>query len=1599
MSTYSLEFSQMSSSIQTKQLLGHMNHLSYLDYEDSYIDQIIDTFLFPLFSEIAFVVKIPQTIHIIHGVIQLIQIFVSCTFLGSSRIMPVTQNSINTLYGFVDLFIIRAKLTDSFPQLIILTVLFFVFFAWVCYVYFSFQATRVFNRVQLYITYIYCNIIIDVSLPFYVSAFTKCAIVSLEQGTNYSLIWTVGFFIMVSFIFLCFYFSNILTTETPILTKSVFTCWSYQFRNFLVIWVNLNCFLGPFSDVFPPYIILLSCFISFLFYLIITYMIYFFPFVYYYSNVVLGGCIGGSFISYIGNVARFYTNNNPILNHILVLLVVFVVWIVFYALYMKKEKDRIVKILSCPEDGSFLNERMKVERFDQIKFSSIYDVKKYLNIGLMFHCQYFIDYSFQKYIAENYADQSIIFKTCQFTAFFPYQVQLLSHLLGVISQYKNMTLGQKFLVFQKKRTHQLRISYISNEAKAELQRLLRISTQSIGTIRNFWNEILTSKGHISLGGFREVAHISKQTINTFYDVTEKFPNNTDINDEFCRFLVEGAADFLLAVDIHKKSLIHENSTKTEIDKAFIALANLYPEYLTKNILDLNGYLVEDNDNFKLDHTGSNVLHHKKVTDDYEFELKRDEIMKSLFHNSKQRITIQLALNYTNFNGFRALLSSALFQLVIAILVFSICWFFIPSISYGISPYIMDENGVIEAAATIQSIAVLAGLEIIDAYNKFGITDIDLSFRKGNSYISMHNKALKYKNHMYLFFKSVTNAGINRYSEINVLFDNIINFSFPFIHDETKIAFKQSITAYSTIIEEAATIGNASKENNDYAAILYGHLPSIVDNCRELTETLFKLTKTIFTNADINITKQYNILIVLGLVLCFVFLLVFNTSQIRAIINLNQSINKTVKILSSIKKEDVIESYKPISLKTKRKDLRGNTAISSQQVDWTKFMLFFTTILFNFSISCIFAINSYFLSQHLSKYKELIELINENGQRFIKLIETVIINIQLAVGSRISVEAKERMNLSLSNASSAQSSFMKKSLGINNIIDRKQLVKQCSQGTPDNFSSFLDCLPLLSSYDLAEYYLTILNVTFTNIESPVFPPLMHTVQNNLVDSMLEFQTAFIHYALTIFDDNSATIKIIFELGIGEMIVFFSIMVIFLYRANEVLSGIKQMIRILPTESIIENTALTDFILNNNEGIKDISMTPAEVILSSTSDAIIVISFNEIILNVNDSLSTLTGFTPDQILGQKISWLFPIPEESCDANDILKHFYDCLDSIKQDKTQTMCISSKILTENGKFISANISIVCTCNQGNDVESIVIVVHDHSKRIELKKSINDHKIRSELLLSKLLPPEVFARLLSNNDQIFSSTNASCVWIELSGMNDYVHSLPPNQLISDLNSIYEMIENAASKYPAIHAVRISDDNYVACAGLFDFKDDISTQVNQIVAFCCIVNDELEVINDNLAINIQLRFGINAGGYLEGRLVNCNTPFFDISGEIVKEARMLKKYGEIGIVQVTESVIKYLDKKRFLWEKSIVISEDDIPDIQVYSVTKKASLNDSVNSFALTSQVLKNNLLPSLAQHQNLINEIFSINENEEENQDHSENEEINHYHVFESLE
>jgi PAS domain S-box-containing protein len=340
-------------------------------------------------------------------------------------------------------------------------------------------------------------------------------------------------------------------------------------------------------------------------------------------------------------------------------------------------------------------------------------------------------------------------------------------------------------------------------------------------------------------------------------------------------------------------------------------------------------------------------------------------------------------------------------------------------------------------------------------------------------------------------------------------------------------------------------------------------------------------------------------------------------------------------------------------------------------------------------------------------------------------------------------------------------------------------------------------------------------------------------------------------------------------------------------------------------------LLSYLLNKAPEKDESKMTASKSVIINTKDAVVCMNRSESIEVVNKSVSSLFGYTPEQLLGPPLSCIL--------ANESNSKLYEQIALMRNDEApltlQTHCVG---VTDDEQ----NIPVSCTVlgipldEKSKAAQSFVVILRDETELLQQRQTAEQAKRQSEDLLYQILPRDIVVRINGGETDIsFIVPSATITFLDIVKFSDYAASLTPAQIMENLSAVFAGFDACCAKQPLLTKIKLIGDVYMAAANLFTPDEPPQTHAAQVVQFGLDSLAMLEEVNQQLDALLAVRIGVNTDGPLITGVLGTDKPVFDIIGDPINVASRLQSTCIPGTVQISQFTYDAISNLNFQIEK------------------------------------------------------------------------------------
>ena len=205
---------------------------------------------------------------------------------------------------------------------------------------------------------------------------------------------------------------------------------------------------------------------------------------------------------------------------------------------------------------------------------------------------------------------------------------------------------------------------------------------------------------------------------------------------------------------------------------------------------------------------------------------------------------------------------------------------------------------------------------------------------------------------------------------------------------------------------------------------------------------------------------------------------------------------------------------------------------------------------------------------------------------------------------------------------------------------------------------------------------------------------------------------------------------------------------------------------------------------------------------------------------------------------------------------------------------------------------------------EGKLIRVEEENRKLESTvkertKELESEKNRSERLLLNILPKEIATELTARPDSTIAKEypNVTVLFTDIVGFTKISGEMTAEEVVTMLNKMFSMFDERAQR-EGIEKIKTIGDSYMAATGLT--QDSNNDGAVRMLRFAKGLLDDVNSFNENSAIKLKIRLGINSGALVAG-VIGKTKFIYDIWGDTVNVASRMESTGLPMKIHVTET--------------------------------------------------------------------------------------------------
>lgn len=197
------------------------------------------------------------------------------------------------------------------------------------------------------------------------------------------------------------------------------------------------------------------------------------------------------------------------------------------------------------------------------------------------------------------------------------------------------------------------------------------------------------------------------------------------------------------------------------------------------------------------------------------------------------------------------------------------------------------------------------------------------------------------------------------------------------------------------------------------------------------------------------------------------------------------------------------------------------------------------------------------------------------------------------------------------------------------------------------------------------------------------------------------------------------------------------------------------------------------------------------------------------------------------------------------------------------------------------------------------------HERERHYLEQMNAEKQKYETLLHSILPQPIVTRLHDGETTIADRhEDVTVLFSDIVGFTEMSASLPPAQVVRDLNRVFSGFDRAAMEL-GVEKIKTIGDAYMIAAGVPDGRAD---HAEVIVEMALRMLEQVEALNLQFDTPMHIRIGVHSGPVVAG-IIGSHRFLYDVWGDTVNFASRLETTGAPGRIQISEATANRVEHR------------------------------------------------------------------------------------------
>lgn len=324
--------------------------------------------------------------------------------------------------------------------------------------------------------------------------------------------------------------------------------------------------------------------------------------------------------------------------------------------------------------------------------------------------------------------------------------------------------------------------------------------------------------------------------------------------------------------------------------------------------------------------------------------------------------------------------------------------------------------------------------------------------------------------------------------------------------------------------------------------------------------------------------------------------------------------------------------------------------------------------------------------------------------------------------------------------------------------------------------------------------------------------------------------------------------------------------------------------------------------------DYGFKNSEKIIAKTQQCICLLDTNTKITDSNSAFESFVGLQLKNFIGKPIADILkPCDNGAYTIADLIMNTQSIVKGLQATQfNQKLFVST--LSGVRKYISVNVVSLTPYGPAteSDIRQIVAIgyiIDDLTEHITKEEVIKQEQQKTVDMLIRVLPIEILDQLQSNTDSISFSVQSASIGVIRINTESPINTMEKlDAPFTMYGKLFKMFDKISEKFSLITRVRTFQNTYTYVSGLFSHVNKPNKHAEEATRFALSLINSISYFEKETGLKIKFRIGLNTGGPLVAGVIGLSKPMFHLIGPPVELAQQLELQGEENTIHASRAV-------------------------------------------------------------------------------------------------